>query len=154
MDRETKNMLWIGGIALGAVAIAGGIAWAAGKPAATPSTPPKPLPNQPPGASYDASKAVTILLAPGGGTFTVPVGSSITAEGTPLMWNDPGVATDNAAVVAPSIPLTTNGFYAASVGTAKLTGSYMIANGFDPNTQQPLETQVTVTATVNVVKSL
>ncbi len=72
--------------------------------------------------TFDPGRAITVTL---GGSFTVPVGSSITVA-LPIgsqLWKSPGVVTNNAKVVAPSYPATTNGFVAAAPGVAVLTGT-------------------------------
>ncbi|KKM19082.1 hypothetical protein LCGC14_1659220 [marine sediment metagenome] len=72
--------------------------------------------------TFDSDRAITVTL---GGSFTVPVGSSITVA-LPIgsqLWQSPGVVTSNAKVVAPSYPATTNGFVAAAPGAAVLTGT-------------------------------
>jgi hypothetical protein len=153
MKESTKKALWIGGIALGAVAIGAGVAYVASKPAA--AAPSGPTPSLNPGTVYDASRAVQVLLTPLGqaSVVTVAVGTSVAAMGAPLLWNDPGVTTSDSTVLAPSIPGTTNGFVAVKEGTATLTGSYMIVTGVDQQ-GTPIETQITVSTTVKIVKSL
>ena len=79
------------------------------------------------GKLYDVADAIP---APLGTSMTVPVGSSIQIT-NPIdtLWQYPGATTNNVAVVAPSVPATTNGFVAVAVGTAILSGSYQDASG-------------------------
>lgn len=72
--------------------------------------------------TFDPDRAITVTL---GSSFTVPVGSSLRVA-LPIgsqFWKSPGVVTNNAKVVAPSYPATTNGFVAAAPGVAVLTGT-------------------------------
>lgn len=111
-------------VGLGALGLlaGGGIAYAATRGSAAPAAGTAPL-----ASSYNAATAIPVGL---GGSITIPLGSSLTVENPAgSLWQTPGVTTDNAAVMAPSSPATTNGFVAVALGTATLSGSYQDSSG-------------------------
>lgn len=90
------------------------------------------------GHSYSAADAIP---SPLGTSITVGVGSSLQVTNpADALWQTPGVTTNSAVVVTPSIPATTNGFVAVAPGTAILTGSYV-----DPTTGLTMTGTVVVT---------
>jgi hypothetical protein len=93
----------------------------ANPPPAPPAPPAPPLYSA---TSYNALKAVPMLLMTAPGTMEVAAGSSLRAESVSgnQIWVAPGVFSSNTTVVAPSDPPTTNGFVAIAPGTATITG--------------------------------
>jgi hypothetical protein len=84
-------------------------------------------PASPGGLLYSADGAISALLLPAVMppiAIVVPLGASLRAEhlGGTSLWND--VSTSDATVLAPSIPPSSNGFFANAPGTATLKGSY------------------------------
>jgi hypothetical protein len=59
-----------------------------------------------------------------GSTYTVETGAILTVDSPDgTLWRSPGVTTHDSTVVAPSDPLTTNGFVAVGPGRTALSGA-------------------------------
>jgi len=106
---------------------------------------PAPPPGLYTGFAYNPAQAIPVPLTAPGGTITVPYGSSLVAQGAPGFWSS--VTTNNATIVAPSIPLTTNGFVAVGRGAATITGVYMDDSKWQPGGPPP----PVVTISANII---